>query len=595
MSGPCLTERQRRGGPPLRQTLARKRRWPSPRLPRRRAVALKTALLLALAAGAALLALTGGAGTAAAHPLGNFTVNRYARVEPGADRVRVVYVVDMAEIPTFQEMSALDRDGDRQVSAAERRAYLDRRLPELARGLLLIVGGQPLRLEVESGAVALTEGEGGLPILRIDAVFTAPLPAQARSGLLDARLRDTNYDNRAGWKEIVVRGTGGAAVRASSVPAADLSDALRAYPDGALTDPLEVREAWFRFEPGVADPAAGTAPADAARAARHARRAAPAGVLSRFAESAATRELTLPLALFLLLAAVFWGALHALGPGHGKTVVAAYLVGARGTARHAVFLGLTVTATHTAGVYFLGLLTLSASHVIVPERLYPALSLVSGLLVVAMGLGLLIGRLRALGLRRFGGRAAAGQPIAPEQELALAGAGASPTGRAPGRGRHHAVFPGNGGGAHRHGMFGHRHHHGPGGHGHHAHDHAHHHGHSHTFPGRDGGRVTWRSLLALGIYGGLIPCPTAIVVLLTSISLDRVGFGLLLVVAFSAGLAAVLTGIGLALVYAGRALERVRVHGALVRAVPVLSAAAVVVVGVLITLRAAGAGGLPVV
>ncbi len=242
---------------------------------------------------------------------------------------------------------------------------------------------------------------------------------------------------------------------------------------------------------------------------------------------------------------MFWGAVHALGPGHGKTVVAAYLVGTRGTARHALLLGLTVTATHTAGVYLLGLITLTASHLIVPERLYPLLSLASGLIVLGMGLALLASRLRAAGLL----------PML----------------------RH----------AHEHrGEPGH-HHHLPEHH-EHGHQHGYEHHYHHRLPGEEGKPVTWRGLLALGMFGGLIPCPTAIVVLLTSIALNRVAFGLLLVIAFSAGLAAVLVGIGLACVYAGRFLARWRVPVALARVVPVASAAAVLMVGLLITLNAAG-------
>lgn len=480
--------------------------------------------------------------SAAAHPLGNFTINRYARVEPGADLVRVVYALDMAEIPSFQELSTIDRDRNGTVSDDEKAAYLAHKLPDLAGHLQLTVNGAPLRFRVESGTLSLGEGQGGLPLVRIDATFVAELPAGLGS-VLDAWFRDTNYDARLGWKEIVVRGTGGAAVRESSVPPVNTSDELRSYPEDALQSPLDVREARFRFEPGV--PGADDVQGAIIRAAGGARRAVGTGNLARFADAAATRRLTLPVALFLLVAAMFWGAVHALGPGHGKTVVAAYLVGSRGTARHALLLGLTVTATHTAGVYLLGLITLMASHLIVPERLYPLLSLASGLIVLSMGLALLVSRLRTAGLLPMLGHAH-GQPGAP----------------------------------------GHHHHHA--GHHEHGHEQGHDHHHHHCLPGEDGRPVTWRGLLALGMFGGLIPCPTAIVVLLTSIALNRVAFGLLLVIAFSAGLAAVLVGIGLALVLAGRAVARVRVNGALVRAVPIVSAAAVLVAGLLITLRAAG-------
>ncbi len=444
---------------------------------------------------------------AAAHPLGNFTISRYARVEPGAEHIRVVYAIDMAEIPAYQEGADVETS-----------AYLDRRLPELARGLQLTVGGARLPLVVESGLVTVSEGQGGLPVLRIDAVFTAALPDRVRAGEVQALLRDTNYEGRRGWQEIVVRGTSGAAVRERSVPARDVSDTLRSYPADRLERPLTVREARFSFVPGVADPDAGAgvaAPAPVTPAPR----AAGRGPLGGFARAAAARELTPVVALVTLLAAVAWGALHALGPGHGKTIVAAYLTGTRGTAWHALILGLTVTATHTAGVYLLGVITLSASRFIVPEDLYPVLSLCSGLLVVAMGLSLLWARWR-------------------------------------GRTR-----------AHDH---------------HHDHPHPHEHPHAH--------RHSLLPVVWLGVIGGMIPCPTAIVVLLTSISLGRVGYGMVLVAAFSAGLAAVLTGIGLLLVYARHRLARVHVPGRVARAVPLASAAVVVAVGVMLTLNAGGAG-----
>ena len=218
-----------------------------------RASVVKSFVLLVLAAGAALTALAWPR-AAAAHPLGNFTVNRYARVEQGAQAVRVVYALEMAEIPTFQESGALDRDRDGNVSEAERSAYLDQKLPEMARNLNLSVNGAPLALRPESGALSLADGQGGLKVLRIDAGFVGELPGDARSGIVSAQFRDTNYDNRLGWKEIVVRGTSGAAVRDSTVPAQDLSDALRAYPEDALQSPPEVREARFSFEPGAPSP-----------------------------------------------------------------------------------------------------------------------------------------------------------------------------------------------------------------------------------------------------------------------------------------------------------------------------------------------------
>lgn len=505
-----------------------------------------------------------------AHPLGNFTVNRYARIEPAADAVRIAYAIDMAEIPTFQEMSTIDRDRDGTVDDLERTAYLEFRVPELLRNLRLTVDGKPLPLRAESSALTFTDGQGGLQILRIDAALVAELPSDARGGVQEAAFRDSNYDNRVGWREVVVRGTEGAAIRESSAPPEDVSDALRSYPVETLSSPLNVREARFRFEPGIAG--ASASQDTAARVAERTNRAVSPGILSRFAESAATKNLTAQIFIFSLVAAVFWGAMHALGPGHGKTVVAAYLVGSRGTAKHAAFLGLTVTATHTASTYLLGFITLFASAFIVPERLFPVLSLASGLMVIGMGLTLLAGRLRGTRYWPFAARraplaATAGEPVMREPVLAQM----------------------HGGGAHSHG-FGRSHSHGPVRNGSREHDQGR--------TGANGGPVTWRSLLALGIYGGMIPCPTAIVVLLVSISLNRVEFGLLLVIAFSLGLAGVLMGIGFALVYARQGLSRVssfRGTGVLAQTLPVMSAAVVVVAGILITLRAAGQSGLPLV
>ena len=291
------------------------------------------------------------------------------------------------------------------------------------------------------------------------------------------------------------------------------------------------------------------------------------GQVQSFIFSPESRELSLMPGLFwqqtgTLLVAVFgsflWGAMHAMSPGHGKTIVGAYLAGSRATAKHAVFLGLTTTIAHTTGVFALGLITLFASKYILPEQLYPWLSVISGLMVIAIGLNLFISRIGRTQLLRklpFGHRHAS----------------------------HHS---------HDH-IDSHSHDHHPHHeHGHsHDHDHHHEHGHSHAEhshlpPGTEGSPVTWRSLLALGISGGLVPCPSALVVLLSAVALGRVGFGLLLVFAFSLGLAGVLTGLGLLLVSAKRLFERVPTQMRLVRILPALSALFVALLGLGITTQA---------
>jgi ABC-type nickel/cobalt efflux system permease component RcnA len=281
-----------------------------------------------------------------------------------------------------------------------------------------------------------------------------------------------------------------------------------------------------------------------------------------FASLIAARELTPPVIALALLLALVLGAGHALTPGHGKTIVAAYLVGARGTAKHAIFLGVTTTVTHTAGVFALGFVTLWISNYILPEQLYPWLELLSGVLVVGIGVALFRGRLLSLLRRR------------PTE------AHSHDHDHDHGHSHDHDHDHGH---SHDH-DHGHTHDHGHD----HDHDHGHSHdhgphGHSHMPPGADGQPVSWRSLLALGISGGLLPCPSALVVLLSAIALHRVAFGMLLIVAFSVGLAGVLTGIGLLLVYAQRMFESFPTDGRLLRALPVASAAIVTLAGLAIT------------
>ncbi len=263
--------------------------------------------------------------------------------------------------------------------------------------------------------------------------------------------------------------------------------------------------------------------------------------------------------LIAIAGAVVWGAMHAMSPGHGKTIVGAYLVGSRATIQHAIFLGMITTITHTIGVFALGLVTLFASRYILPEQLYPWLSFVSGLIVVIIGLNLLSERLQSLKLRL---KSSWGQVVADDDHS-----------HGHSQEHHHKHLQGH---SHDHSQ---EHHH----HGEHAHSH---HDHSHLPPGADGEPVTWRSLLALGISGGIVPCPSALVLLLSTIALNRIGFGLTLVLAFSLGLAATLTGIGLLLVGARRLFERFPLQVRLVRGLSAVSALFITLLGLGITTQA---------
>jgi nickel/cobalt exporter len=458
--------------------------------------------------------------TAQAHPLGNFSVNHYARLEVSGERLRVRYVVDMAEIPTLQVLQQLGANADGAVSNTALRAHLEEAAVEYAAGLRLTVDGVHVPLELVSKNIEQQPGTGGLNTLRIECDLAGALPAGGATRRLS--FENNNHADRIGWREILVTPTPGVSVFDSTAFGNGVTDELKAYPEDRLAAHIEERAVEFSFARGAVP--VGARPL----VMRDGRSAAPAR--DRFAELIAVPDLTTGVALLGLLVAAVLGGLHAFSPGHGKTVVGAYLVGSRGTAKHAAFLGLTVTATHTSSVFALGLVTLFASQYVLPEKLFPALSLASGAIILTLGLSLFVTRLRS----------ALGDPQHTHGDL-----------------DHFHDHPHDDNFSHSHSHE----------HGHeHRHDHenvfsedhsalVHSHGgreHTHLPPGADGSPVTWRSLLALGVSGGLLPCPSALVVLLSAIYLHRVGYGLLLIVAFSLGLASVLTGIGLAFVYAGR-------------------------------------------
>jgi ABC-type nickel/cobalt efflux system permease component RcnA len=455
----------------------------------------------------AVVALAILAPAASAHPLGNFSINHITQVRISADRVEALYILDQAEIPTFQE---------RGLSSA---AVLDRKRAEVARGLELEVNGHPVALGADGDArISFPPGQGGLKLTRVELPLSASISDPRR-----VELRDETFRDRVGWKAIEALPGDGTTVR-SSVYAQDPTNGLRAYPKNTLSSPLDQRTATFTVSPGGGTVKAPTPPPDYRSTTTDRSGDGFAGVF----ENAANGDGVLVL---LLLVAFGWGALHALSPGHGKAMVAAYLIGTRGTARHAVGLGAIVTVTHTIGVFMLGFVTLLLSQYILPEDLYPWLNLVAGLLVVTVGLGVLRSRLRFA------------------------------------RGGH---------------THGHEHNHHHEGHHDHDHDHSHDHGHSHDVPDQ----VTWRGLAGMGAAAGLIPCPSALVVLLGAIAQHQVGLGLVLIFAFSLGLAATLTGLGLLVVYAKRALTNVRVPGRLIAAMPAASAVLIVGVGIVLTAQA---------
>ncbi len=469
---------------------------------------------------AATAVLCAPAPAASAHPLGNFSINHLTKVRVSANRVEALYVLDQAEIPTFQERGLPPEE------------ILRRKQRAIVQGLRLDVDGHPVALQVESGArISFPPGQGGLKLTRVELPLRASVSDPRR-----VAFSDRTFEDRIGWKAIQALPGRGTDVHAS-VYAQDPTNGLRSYPKDTLSSPLDQRIATFEVAPGAGTVEAPTPPPDYRATTTDRSGDGFAGV---FADAAAGKGV---LAL-LLLVAFGWGALHALSPGHGKAMVAAYLIGTRGTARHAAGLGAIVTVTHTIGVFMLGFVTLVLSQYILPEKLYPWLNLTAGLLVVTVGIGVLRSRVRSA--------------------------------RSHGSHAHDHRDPKND-------------HHGHG-HGHgqqqqqqqQQHGHAHGQAHSHEIPDR----VTWRGLLGMGAAAGLIPCPSALVVLLGAIAQHQVGLGLVLILAFSLGLATTLTAMGITVVYAKRALSALRVPSRLVTALPAASAVLIVGVGLVLTAQA---------
>ena len=529
-----------------------------------------------------LLAL-GVCPSALAHPMGNFSVNHYSRITLESDRIRVRYFIDLAEIPTYQELQLTNvSPGDIDPQSAAVAQYMARRGAELGRGLDLEVNGKPVALRLVSSGAIFPPGAGGLPTMKMGFVYEAAYAtiASIQAGQpVNFHYADNNYPGRTGWKEIIAQPSSGALLR-SSVPASDRSGELSNYPTDLLNSPPQDLEASMvatlpQVSITAADPQARASSravvahttmyaASSSKKATHGSPKTGIPSLSTHAPSTVTPPASLHLranrqqtprsrfteliqaehlsAWFLFTAAfiaIGLGGLHALEPGHGKTILAAYLVGSKGTARHAVLLGMIITASHTAGVFALGAITLYASRYIVPEQLYPWLGALSGITIAGLGCYML--------MRRLSGTAT-----------------------------DHSHAPGA---SHAHWMFWKR----PDG--------KEACGRDVAVPGKAQAQsVSLTQLFTLGVTGGVIPCPAALIVLLSAFALHRIGLGFFLIVAFSVGLAGVLIGFGMLMVCARRYIAHLQMDGPLTRRwLPVASSAFITVLGLLLTLQALSA------
>jgi ABC-type nickel/cobalt efflux system permease component RcnA len=535
-----------------------------------------------------------------AHPLGNYSINQYLMLDLRGERPEIYYLLDMAEIPSFSELDLIDPNFDSEVSEQEVENYLDDKVSELIERIQFNRSGQPVSVKVEDRRLALTEGSGAMIVINV-LVKLAPATFHWPTGdeLLDVEIISTNYQDAAGIRECKVLldgrfvdqtkslgkeklkyqtlvfkaendnpvfqdfdaqfllrlgpGTGQAIAQANRTPVFGWTATARTARDSGDTLMASAFSKVYSDLAGVSGASesvsttvASTSPARAAEPQPVLKRveqpdeAAPSEIVQpygrpdkgavgplfgRISELVRTEALTPAMFMAGLALAMVFGMAHARSPGHGKTIVAAYLIGERGTVWNAVVLGLVVTLTHTWSVFLLGLLTLSASERISEERFSFWLGIVSGIIIMVIGIMLFLRRYATYLLARHG--AASG------------------------------------------------HDHGNG----HSHSHDQNHGHTHVIDGKGGPPPSYWSILGLGISGGIVPCPTALIVLLLAIRFGRLGYGMCLILSFSLGLALVLIALGIIVVRASGAVRRLTGEGRRLLLLSVISSSVIILLG----------------
>jgi len=501
----------------------------------------------------ATFGLVVGAPAASAHPLGNFTVNTATELRVQRSGVLLEVVVDSAEIPTLQAFPGLRSDAGMPMDA--QKSYRDNECAAVVDGLALSLDGVAVPLIVRSAGLSFPPGEAGLATTRLVCAM-ATVEAIEPVGHELVLTTDVSIE-RIGWREVTAVGDG-VELMDSDVPGVSPSDRLRSYPEDLLEVPLDQRGARVQVVAGD-----GVVAGAAATVVDNAPSRGVDRFTSAYTDFVASTDLGLVSAVLAIALAVLLGGLHAFAPGHGKALMAAYLIGQKGSLRQASLIGLSVTVTHTVGVLVLGIV-LSTVAVTAPERIYPWLGMASGVLLAGIGFALLR-------------RAVRGRTISSRPEPVV-----EAHGHGHGHGHGHEVQPSGLATLTRDSAVA-VHTHGPGGH---AHEH----------------RVATdaRGLLAVGFAGGLVPSPSALVVLLGGIALGRAWFGVVLVLAYGVGMALALVGTGMALVHARgrvdrwaaareRSGRRTPAVLAVTSTLPVLTASVVVVVGIWIGFEASRA------
>lgn len=464
-----------------------------------------------------------GAAPAFAHPLGNFTINHLTKLSVVGTRVDVRYILDMAEIPTFQALRAETPDG--KMTPAQLDTYARTIAKRVLPDVRLSNNGVELGLEIDRATARTRPGAGGLPTLYFTLDAHAMLPPR---GAVSIAYADTTYSGRLGWHDVVV------------APASEPTRELTSYPSALVGSPRATTAVAVAIDArGVAtvraQPTMDAAPSASAGASQM-RSNQLSDMLAR-----GTGDLKFVALTFLV--AIALGALHALEPGHGKTLLAISLVGARATVKQATILATALTVAHTIGVLALGVAINLFRGYFVPEAIYPWITLVSGVVIAIIGA-------RAV-QRQLANR----QPLAHEHAHG-----------------HAATHP------HDHE------------HVHHAHDHGHDHGHGHShdhddleharahaIPGT--APLTFGGTVWAAMSGGVAPCPAALVVLLAAVALDQVAYGIFVIVAFSFGLAATLTGLGIAVVRGASWLQNRPQFERFVTYGPLISAIVISIIG----------------
>ncbi|MGB3733813.1 MAG: hypothetical protein WA964_02575 [Ilumatobacter sp.] len=542
---------------------------------RRRTLARRALAAGVVAAGALSLL---PAGTAAAHPLGNFSVSHLSRLAIDDDAVSIDVIIDTAEIPTAQDRGLVDTNADGDISDEERAAYAADECGRFVAAASLAIDGAPRTITSDAAAFTYEEGQAGLETSRLVCALAADVPAGFGEATSEVRYTDDYRPGRVGWHEINAVGVG-VGILDSPVPTESVTNGLTSYPEALLESPLDVREVVLTVGPegdrqsnAPDSPAASDDEESTAADARDSLVSARPGWLGGFVDGIqdtfedmiGRRDLTVGVGLLAIGLSLVLGASHALLPGHGKTVMAAYIAGRQGSARDAVLVGATVTLTHTGGVLLLGL-GLTVSTALAGETVLGWLGAASGLLIAGLGVALLVNAIRRRDEGWFG------------------------------HGHHH-----HGPGGHTHDHDDHHDHADDHGddhdHGDHTHDHGHddhhheHDHHEHDHPER----VSRSGLVGMGVAGGLVPSPSALIVLLSAIALGRTWFGIVLVIGYGVGMAVVLTLAGIALVKVrdrlqhrledrnGRTSRALQRWGKLT---PFLTAALVIVVGTGLAIR----------